>query len=118
MTTIDPTAPQPSHSPGPWGYEYNPYTLRRSGKEPGEALETELPAYEVFDNDGNKVFDTNEDAPAEEQEANARLGSAAPRLLAALLECVRILADHEESEGEEGLAYRCAIAAIAEATGV
>ena len=116
MTTIDPTARQPSHSPGPWGYEYNPYTLRRPGETPGETVETELPAYEVFDNDGNKVFDTHEDAPAEAQEANARLGSAAPALLAALRECVRLLADHEGSEGEEGIAYRCGIAAIAEAT--
>jgi hypothetical protein len=40
-----------------------------------------------------------------------------PRLLAALVTCANLLADHEESEGEEGDAYREALAAIAEATG-
>ena len=40
-----------------------------------------------------------------------------PRLLAALVVCANLLADYDESEGEEGDAYREAIAAIAEATG-
>ncbi|HMP01723.1 MAG TPA: hypothetical protein PKC45_04395 [Gemmatales bacterium] len=41
----------------------------------------------------------------------------APRLLNALIECARLLADHDEAEGEEGDAYREALSAIAEATG-
>jgi hypothetical protein len=101
------------HSPAPWSYEYNPYRVTR---EPG-GIETELAAFEVFDADCNKVFDTNEDTDADLQEANARLGSTAPRLLAALIVCARLLADYDEAEGEEGEAYREALAAIAEAEG-
>jgi hypothetical protein len=108
---------QTDHSPEPWAYEYSPYTVRNPGthgtKKPGD----DIPAYEIFDADGNKVFDTNEETPAELQEANARLGSTAPRLLAALITCANLLADYDESDGEEGEAYREAIAAIEEATG-
>lgn len=68
------------HSPAPWSYEYSPYTRQR-----GDTEAEELPAFEIFDNEGNKVFDTNEDTPSELQEANARLASAAPALLKALL---------------------------------
>ena len=50
-------------------------------------------------------------------EANARLIAAAPRLLASLMWCANLLADYDESEGEEGDAYREAMAAITEATG-
>jgi hypothetical protein len=102
-----------THSPAPWSYEYNPYRVTR---EPS-GIETELAAFEVFDADCNKIFDTNEDTPCELQEANARMGSTAPRLLAALIVCADLLADYDEAEGEEGEAYREAVAAIAEATG-
>ena len=71
---------RPRHSPIPWGYEYNPYTVRPTSDSP----EVELPAFEVFDDDGNKVFDTNEDAPADQQEANARLAVLASEMLEAL----------------------------------
>jgi len=47
----------------------------------------------------------------------ASLASVAPRLLASLITCANLLADHDESDGEEGEAYREAMAAIAEATG-
>lgn len=100
-------------SPGLWSYEYNPYRVRQ---EP-DGIESELAAFEVFDAEGDKVFDTNEDTPAELQEANACLGSSAPRLLAALVVCADLLADYDEAEGEEGDAYREATAAIAEAVG-
>jgi hypothetical protein len=62
-------------APSPWAYQYNPYIAQHGG---------EIPAYEVFDRDGNKVFDTNEDTDAGLQEANACLGSLAPELLGAL----------------------------------
>lgn len=101
------------HSPAPWSYEYNPYRVRR---EP-DGLESEMPAFEVFDADHNKVFDTNEDTPCELQEANARLASSAPTLLASLVTCANLLADYDESDGPEGEAYREALAAINEATG-
>jgi len=64
------------HSPMPWSYEYNPYRVRR---EP-DGIESELPAFEVFDNDGDKVFDTNEDTPAERQEANALVAVTASEM--------------------------------------
>ena len=95
------------HSPAPWAYDYSPYRGNNG----------EIPAFEIVDADCNKIFDTNEDTPAELQEANARLGSTAPRLLAALIVCADLLADYDEAEGEEGDAYREALAAIAEATG-
>lgn len=104
-----------NHSPAPWTYGYNPYTVQSEASPLG--VGAEIPAYEIFDADGNKLFDTNEDSPAELQEANACLASAAPRLLAALTVCADLLADYDEAEGEEGDACREAIAAIAEATG-
>ena len=104
-----------AYSPAPWAYEYNPYTVRSEASPLG--VGADIPAYEVFDAEGNKVFDTNEDTPAELQEANACLASAGPRLLAALITCANLLADYDESDGEEGEAYREALAAIAEATG-
>ena len=107
----DQTAPLPGHSAGPWAYEYNPYTVQR-GDEPG----VDLPAFEIFDAEGNKLFDTNEDMPSEVQEANARLASAAPELLAVLDRCAILLADYDEQDGEEGDAYRDAIAVITAAT--
>lgn len=104
-------------SPAPWSYMYSPYTVRDPGTDASSTVGDELPAFEVFDADCNKVFDTNEDTPAELQEANARLGSTAPRLLTALIACANLLADYDESEGEEGDAWREAIAAIEQATG-
>jgi hypothetical protein len=62
-----------------WSYAYSPYMVR-SGDD---GIEHELPAFEVFDGNGNKVFDTNEDSSAEVQETNAKLGAAAPELLVA-----------------------------------
>jgi hypothetical protein len=105
----------PEYSPAPWAYEYSPYIVR-SEHSPLD-VGAEIPAYEVFDDDGNKVFDTNEDTPAELQEANARLGATVPRLLAALVTCAELLADYDEADGPEGEAYREALAAIMEATG-
>jgi len=105
----------PKHSPAPWGYEYSPWTVRSKGHLLG--VGAKIPAYEVFDADGNKLFDTNNNAPRKLQEANARLGATAPRLLAALIVCADLIADYDESEGEEGDAYREATAAIAQATG-
>ena len=102
-----------NHSPAPWSYEYSPYRVQQ---QPG-GIETELAAFEVFDAEGEKVFDTNEDTDANLQEADARLGSSAPRLLAALISCANLLADYDDAEGEEGDAFREAVAAIAEAGG-
>jgi hypothetical protein len=104
-----------THSPAPWSYEYSPWTIR--SEHDARGVGAEIPAYEIFDADGNKLLDTNENSPANLQEANACLASAAPRLLASLITCANLLADYDGLEGEEGEAYREAVAAIAEATG-
>ena len=104
----------PEHSQAPWSYEYNPYTIRSEDHPLGVG---EIPAFEIFDADCNKIFDTNEDTPCELQEANARMASSAPRLLASLVACANLLADFDESDGPEGDAYREAVAAIKEASG-
>lgn len=49
--------------------------------------------------------------------AAMRLMATAPKLLTALIECARLLADHDECEGDEGDAHREALAVITEATG-
>ena len=103
-----------THSPTPWTYEYNPYTVQR-----GDAAAEELPAFEIFDAEQNKIFDTNEDMPCEIQEANARLASAAPAMLAELVGISEIWSNAEGgSEVMDYLENRLyAIrAAIAEAT--
>jgi hypothetical protein len=99
---------QTKHSPEPWTYDYSPYT-GHDGRE--------IPAFQVYDAAGDKVFDTNEDTPEQLQEANARMGAAAPRLLASLITCADLLADYDESAGEEGDAWREATSAIAQAIG-
>jgi len=108
----DQTAPLPGHSAGPWAYEYSPYTVQR-GDEPS----VDLPAFEVFDAEGNKLFDTNEDMPSELQDANARMASTAPEMLAVLDRCAILLADYDEQGGEVGDAYRDTIEVITKATG-
>jgi hypothetical protein len=90
-----------AHTPGPWIYEYSPWTAQ-DGKE--------IPAFEVHGTE--KVCDTNENRPAEEQEANARLIAAAPDLLeAAELVIVRW------SEGDLAEAVRFLDSAVAAAKG-
>ena len=100
-----------THSPMPWTYEYNPYTLQR-----GDAATEDSRPSKFWMLSKSRIFDTNEDTPPELQEANARLASSAPRLLAALVTCANLLADYDEHDGEEGEAYRDAVAVITAAT--
>ncbi len=86
-----------------WTCEYSPYRTTDGH---------EVPAFEVFDADGNKLFDTNEDLPFDTQEAAAQLASAAPALRDALAECLRLLADHDELPGEAGEIYRQGLAVL------
>jgi hypothetical protein len=72
------------HSPAPWGYQYNPYILQATGNDASDTVGREIPAFEIFDAEGNRIFNTNEDMPEEIQEANACLATAAPKLLDAL----------------------------------
>lgn len=120
------------HSPAPWSYEFSPYTVREAGDGGADAAGREIPAFEIFDADGTKVFDTNEDTPAGLQEANARLATAAPALLAALRAVLpyaqnesRSLAECVKRDGEPAAAIEAtscenavelAFAAIAGAT--
>lgn len=107
-------------SPAPWIYEYSPYTAQSQASPPG--VGAEIPAFQILDADCNKVFDTNEDTPYEVQEANARLGTTAPKLLAVLVKMVPLLSemldDLEDSDnsGSHPLVVE-AHAVIAEATG-
>lgn len=94
-----------THSPAPWSYEYSPYTHQAAG-----AAGEELPAFEIFDAEGNKLFDTNEDAAAELQDANARLASAAPELLAA---CRMVIARWERGDlAEAARACQAAVSLV------
>lgn len=61
------------HTPGPWTYQYNPWHSDHAG---------EIPAFEIFG--GEKICDTNEHMPRDQQEANACLIAAAPDLLVVL----------------------------------
>lgn len=109
-----------SHTKGPWFLTVNDpqghsthhiATIHGVPSQPTEDgkgqrwlnLGAHKPCYEVSD---------------EEQQANASLMAASPRLLKALEVCAILLADYDEAEGEEGDAYREATAAIAEAKGL
>jgi hypothetical protein len=83
--------PPAAHSPEPWSYDYSPYTLRAPGNDETDAVGSEIPAFEICDAEGKKIFDTNEDMPCEIQEANACLATAAPAMLEALLLARRAL---------------------------
>ena len=56
-------------------YDYSPYRSQ---------ADQEIPAFEIFNEEGDKVADTNEDQPAEYQERVAALFVASPELLEAL----------------------------------
>ena len=86
-------------SKAPWTYEYEPYTSQE-GKE--------IPNYTIYSNEENpefsKVCDTNENAPAEIQECNAKRIVASNHLLAslqALLECAELNQDDLEPHTRE-----------------
>ncbi|MCE9565984.1 MAG: hypothetical protein K8U57_28505 [Planctomycetes bacterium] len=61
--------------PTPWAYEFNPYTAQDG---------SEIPAYVVLDAEGDTILDTNENTPAELQEAIARLACVTPEMAACL----------------------------------
>jgi hypothetical protein len=105
-----------THSPAPWSYGYSPYTLQRAGAD-----DRELPAFEIFDADHNKIFDTNEDLPADIQEANACLATAAPAMLEALRLAQSALNTAPRFRVGDTDSYQIAAQvdhAIAEATGI
>jgi hypothetical protein len=58
-------------------YEYSPYRSQE---------DKEIPAFEIMDQDGEKVADTNENQPATTQEEIAALFTASPRMLRVLEE--------------------------------
>ncbi len=53
-----------TYARAPWGYQYSPYTMNCAARAERDATDTEIPAFEIFDAEGNKIFDTNEDSPA------------------------------------------------------
>ena len=90
MKRIESIIPPASHSPAPWTYDYNPYTAGQSSISDSGDEPREIPAFEIFDAEGDKIFDTNENGPADVQEANACVAALAPQMLAALLTFVAI----------------------------
>jgi hypothetical protein len=71
--------PQPHYPPihDAWHVVYSPWTMEQK----------EIPAFEINDHLCTKVLDTNEDLPADHQEAIATLAAAAPKLFDALTYC-------------------------------
>ena len=96
-----------THKAEPWSYQYSPYTAQDGN---------EIPAFEIHADDV-KVCDTNEDRPAGEQEANARLIAAAPELLNALT-CLLLYAEDIHAEDLDLEVYEQARSAIRRATGI
>jgi len=86
-----------AHTPGPWEYQYSPYTSQ-DGQE--------IPAFEVHGE--HKVCDTNENRPSEEQEANARLIAAAPELFQTLLFFFNIMHDYQSSARKDYITHAMA----------
>jgi len=124
-----------SHTPEPWHYqtEYRITTIFATdptGENPYGTYIAEIDGQDVGRFATSEQHEANarricaavnacQGVPTEalESGATALLASAAPRLLASLITCANLLADYDESDGEEGQAYREALAAIDEATG-
>lgn len=86
----------------PWELEYLPYTSQD---------DTEIPNFRINDAEGDSVCETNENLPAEVQEANAWIIAAAPELLKALEAYVDYFDESYPGRHEEiRLAARDAIA--------
>lgn len=98
------------HTPGPWDLNGNGILLHpvTNAQLVTQRIETSLGSFEILD-------ETNE------PEANAHLISAAPNLLEALQECVRILAEYTQYDDDdgsvEGNARLLGLSAIAKAKG-
>ena len=104
--TDDPTASQPEspnslHTPGPWHYAVG--TNCDAVYVVGDGC-TQIAEVERWN--GGTLDGVPEPDVEAEAEANARLIAAAPELLGVLADCVRLLADFDESDGDEGEVYR------------
>jgi hypothetical protein len=75
-----------ARTPGPWIFQYSPWRAQDG---------SDIPAFEVHGEE--KVCDTDENRPVEEQEANARLIAAAPEMYDALEHFFNIMHDYESS---------------------
>jgi hypothetical protein len=99
-----------------WSYEYLPYTVTEA-----DGSERELPNYRVHPEDDPELYiaETNEHRPDDQQEAHARLISAAPDLLAALSYFFNIMHDYECSvrKGYVKLTFKMARSALEKAKG-
>jgi|SRR5665213_313538 len=61
------------HPIGAWFHDYRPY-IRQSDDD------AEIPAFEIIDDGGEKIAETNENRPRAEQERHAKIIAAAPDL--------------------------------------
>ena len=88
-----------ARTPGPWIYEYSPWRAQDG---------SEIPAFEIYGEE--KVCDTDENRPSEEQEANACLIASAPELYDALLYFFNIMHDYESSLDKGYVEYAMVLA--------
>lgn len=99
-----------------WDYEYLPYVSTDADDKP-----IDIPCYRIAppEDPEKYICETNEHLPGDEQEAHARLISAAPDLFAALMYFFNIMHDYECSvrKGYVKLAFDMARDALAKAKG-
>ena len=104
------------YEPSSWSYQYAPYQSVAEG--------TEIPAFEILGDDGEKIADTNEGLPRDEQERHAKLIASAPQLVGQIEAFIELITAHlvhgevsseafdeEESKGAALIRSACLIGA-------
>jgi hypothetical protein len=76
------------YEPDSWSYQYAPF-------HSADAKRTEIPAFEIFGDDGEKIADTNESLPRQEQEQHAKLIAAAPKLVQQVEDFIELITAHQ-----------------------
>jgi hypothetical protein len=75
------------YEPESWSYQYAPY-------QSADAKKSEIPAFEIFGDDGEKIADTNECMPRDEQEKHAKLIAAVPELVQQIEDFIELITAH------------------------
>lgn len=76
------------YEPDSWSYQYAPY-------HSADADKTEIPAFEIFGDDSEKIADTNESLPRQEQEKHAKLIAAAPKLVQQVEDFIELITAYQ-----------------------
>jgi|HubBroStandDraft_5_1064220.scaffolds.fasta_scaffold11460_3 hypothetical protein len=85
--------------PHSWSYAYAPFHSTGDNR-------TEIPAFEIFDDEGYTIANTNEGDPRHEQEKHAKLIACAPRLLQQVEDFVELITAHLVHGEVPGEAFR------------